>query len=280
MRRHSQHIGNKMVQRRGVALDVGLKRQRLAAAHNGNTVIAQRSRQQNFVSGLAIRSAKVDAVGNKSHATCVDEHAVAVALVHHFRVARDQLNTRLSCGFRHGRANALHVIHRVALFKHKSARQVLHARAACGNIVDGTADGKLADVAAGKEMGRYHKRVGRKRNTLVMRRSRQNGRIIAFQQNFIAIRLKEHFVDNALHHRSARAMPQHYCFIHQKPPCEKRKLAIVCASNVKCYLIFVFAQLHERLQRCRWLWHYTNVLVACLCLCATRMGTIHSRTCE
>ncbi|CRH71599.1 Uncharacterised protein [Chlamydia trachomatis] len=157
--------------------------------------------------------------------------------VHHFRVAGDQLNARLSCGFRHGRTNALHVIHRVALFKHKSARQVFHARAACGNIVDGAADGKLADVAAGEEMGRNHKRVGRKCKALVALRSRQNGCVIAFQQDFVAIRFKEHFVDNALHHRSARAMPQHYCFIHQKPPCEKRKLAIMYASNVKCYLI-------------------------------------------
>lgn len=57
------------------------------------------------------------------------------------------------------------------------------------------------------------------------------------------------------------------------------------ASNVKCYLIFVFAQLHERLHCGRWL-HGSRTarvaqltLAAPLHLCATRMSTERSHAC-
>ena len=217
MRRRRQHLGDEMVERGGVAFEAGREAQGLAAAHDGNAVVAQRAGDQHLIAGPTLRAAQLHARRQRSHAARVDEHAVAMATVDHLRVARHQRHARLASALRHGGADALEVLDGEALLQHEAHAQVAGRRAACGHIVHRAAHGKPPDVAAGKEMGRHHEAVRGERQPFARRRRGQHRGIVAAQQLFARISSEEHIVDDALHHRPAAAVPQHDRGIHNAP---------------------------------------------------------------
>ena len=212
-----QHVGDEMVERGGIAFKVGRERQRLAAAHDGDAVVAQRSSDQHLVARATPSAAQFHVRRQRSHAARVDEHAVAMATVDHLRVARHQRHARLAGALRHGGADALEVLDGEALLQHEAHAQVARRRAACGHIVHRAAHGKPPDVAAWEEMGRHHEAVRGERQPLARRRRGQHRGIVAAQQLFARISSEEHIVDDALHHRPAAAVPQHDRGIHNAP---------------------------------------------------------------
>ena len=126
--------------------------------------------------------------------------------VDHLRVARHDAHARFFGHFGHARANTLELIHRIALFKDEPAAQELRNGTAGCNIVHRTAHGQAPDIAARKELRGDHEAVGRKRDALTFRRFKARG-IIANAKLFTGIRLEEHLVDDALHHRTAASVP-------------------------------------------------------------------------
>ena len=180
-------------------------------------MIAQRAGDQHLVTWPALRAAQVDALGDGAHAARVDVHAVAVAAVHHLRVAGDQAHAGLLRTLGHGGADALEVLDGEALLQHEAAAEVARGGAARGHIVHRAADGEAADVAAGEEVGRHHEAVGRERQPLARHGGGQHRRIVAAQQLVAGVGGEEHVVDDALHHRAAAAVSQHDRGIHTTP---------------------------------------------------------------
>jgi hypothetical protein len=81
-------------------------------------------------------------------------------------------------------------------------------------IATRAAYGKAPNVAAGEKLRGDHKAVGGIRQPLSVLRQRQVRRIVAFEQLIRPIRFVKHLVDDALHHRAARAMPEQYRLVH------------------------------------------------------------------
>ena len=55
--RSLQHVGDQVVQRRRIAFNVGGERQRFAATHDGDAMVAKRSAHDHLVARLAVCSA-------------------------------------------------------------------------------------------------------------------------------------------------------------------------------------------------------------------------------
>ena len=95
MRRGGQYVGDQMVERRGVAFDIRGKVETLAAAHDGDAVIAERAAHEDLVAWFALRAAEVHARCQHTDTARVDVNAVAVAAIHHLGVTRHELDARL-----------------------------------------------------------------------------------------------------------------------------------------------------------------------------------------
>ena len=120
--RCGQNVGNQVVERRGVAFDRARKRQALALAHDGDAVVAQRTRYQNDIAGLAVGAAERHARGNLAHAGGIDIDTVGPAALNHFGVAGDNRHARLTRRLGHRLHNLAELIHGIALFEDKTAR--------------------------------------------------------------------------------------------------------------------------------------------------------------
>ena len=206
-----------MVERGGIAFKVGRERQRLAAAHDGDAVVAQRAGDQHLVARATPSAAQFHVRRQRSHAARVDEHAVAMATVDHLRIARHQRHARLTGALRHGVADAPKIVDGETLFQNEAHAQVAGCRAARGHIVHRAAHGEPADVAAREEMRRHHEAVRGECQPLARRRRGQHGGIVAAQQLVARIGGEEHVVDNAFHHRTAASVSQHHRAIHNAP---------------------------------------------------------------
>ena len=170
-----------MVERRGVAFDGARKRQTLALAHDGDAVVAQRTRYQNDIAGLTVGAAERYARGYLAHAGGIDVDAVGPAALDHLGVARDYGHARLARRFGHRLHNLAEPIHGIALFEDKAARQVAHVGARGRDVVDGSAHGEAADVATGEELRRDYKAIGR-HGDAPARGQRGDAGIVAFEQ--------------------------------------------------------------------------------------------------
>ena len=170
-----------MVERCGIAFDGARKRQTLALAHDGDTVVAQCSRHQNDVAGAAVGAAERHARGYLAHAGGIDIDAVGPAALDHLSVARDYGHARLVRRLGHRLHNLAEPIHGIALFEDKAARQVTHVGARGRDVVDGSTHGEAADVATGEELRRDYKAVGR-HGEAPARGQRGDAGIVAFEQ--------------------------------------------------------------------------------------------------
>lgn len=170
-----------MVERCGIAFDRARKRQALALAHDGDAVVAQRTRYQDDIAGLAVCAAERHARRHLAHAGGIDIDAVGPAALDHLSVARDYGHARLARRLGHRLHNLAELIHGIALFKDKAARQVAHVGARGRDIVNGSAHGEAADVATGEELRRDYKAVGR-HGDAPARGQRGDAGIVAFEQ--------------------------------------------------------------------------------------------------
>ena len=218
-RRGGKHIGYQMVEGSSVAFHIGGKRERLAAAHDRDTVIPKRPRDKHNIPRLTRSAAEVDSGCHDAHTARIDKHAVAMPPVDYLRIAGDQLDASLFRGFGHACADAAQIIHRITLFEHEPTAQIERASATRGDVVNRPADGKATDVSAGKEMGRHHETISRERKATAALELRdlQHGSIITTPQFVARIRFEKHFVYDALHHRAATSVAEKHRLLHSAP---------------------------------------------------------------
>ena len=117
-----KHIGNQVVERRGVAFDGARKRQTLALTHDGDAVVAQCARHQDDVAGPAVCATERHARGYLAHTGGIDIDAVGPAALDHLSVARDYGHARFVRRFGHRLHNLVELIHGIALFEDEAAR--------------------------------------------------------------------------------------------------------------------------------------------------------------
>ena len=91
-------------------------------AHDGDAVVAQRTRYQNDIAGLAVGAAERYARGHFAHAGGIDVDAVGPAALDHFGVAGDDRHARLTRRLGHRLHNLMQLVHGIALFEDKAAR--------------------------------------------------------------------------------------------------------------------------------------------------------------
>ena len=214
MRCRLKHGGDEVVERRRVGGKGGGEGKALALRDDADAVVAQGAGDEHLVAGLAVASRQVDAGRDEAHACGVDEHAVGMAALDDLRVAGHDGHARLGGRLRHRAHNLAQLVHGIALFEHEAAGEVLHLGARGGHVVDRAAHGKAADVPAGEELGRHHERVGAHGDALASQG--HDARVVAGKGGLVGELVKEQVVDEALHHRAARAMAQTYLgvFLH------------------------------------------------------------------
>jgi len=138
---------------------------------------------------------------------CVDEEAVALALVDHFGVARHQLYARRAARPGHRGGDAPQVVHRQPFFEDEARRQVQRLRPAHRQVVDRAVHGQAADVAAGEEQRADHKRVGSEGQPRPV--DIQHGLVVERGQRWIVEERHEQVLDQVGGEPPAAAMPQH-----------------------------------------------------------------------
>ncbi len=197
-------------------------------------MVSQRAAHEHRIARANLSPAQVHAFGQRADATGVNVDAVAVAPIHHFGVAGHEAHAGLLCRLGHGSANATQVFHGKALFQNEGAGEIQRTGAGGGHVVYRAAHSQAADVATGEEVRRHHETIGGIRQTLAGRKGRQGRGVIAAQKLVAAVGLEEHLVDDALHHRAAGTVAQHYLLV-----CHYRCLPVVVSTSLPFFTPFV-----------------------------------------
>ena len=119
--RRGDNLGNKVVQRRRIGLDIGVEGKLFAATHDGNAVIAHSAGNQDLVAWFAVGAGKAYAFGDEADAAGVDEHAIAMAAVNHLGIAGNDVHAGFLRHFGHAFADALQIGDGIALFQDEAA---------------------------------------------------------------------------------------------------------------------------------------------------------------
>jgi hypothetical protein len=133
-----------------------------------------------------------------------DEHAVRLAALDDFGVARDDGDAGLARGRARAAGDALQVAQREAFFEDEARRQIQRSRAGHHHVVDRSVHRQRADVAAGKEEWRDDVAVGRDHHPAVLHVA--GGLVVAAVDSRRSERLQGEFVDELVHRPPARAV--------------------------------------------------------------------------
>ncbi len=144
---------HRLPERRAVGADIRLDAVCIPRQQDGAAVTSHVARHDDVVSrpcqltgGFCLRQ-------QLAHAGGGDEESVTLSLAGHLGVAGHETDAHLLRGFLHGRGDFLQLVHGEALLDHEGTGHVQGPCAHAGQVVDGAADGKLADVSA-REKGR------------------------------------------------------------------------------------------------------------------------------
>jgi hypothetical protein len=184
-------------------------------------MIAETPVHQHDVARPRQMRSKIYSAGDHADPRGRHEQLVACALLHDLRVSRDDLDARLGGRSRHGVGDLSKGVDGDALLDDHRAGKIQRLRAADREIVDRSANGELADVAARKEQGIDDKRVGRERQLIAMHGERgkiEAGLILQHGRRGPVEGRDEHVVDQVLHCLAAAAMRQ--CHLRHEHPAE------------------------------------------------------------
>ncbi len=167
-------------------------------------MIADAAAEQHGIARTRPIRRDLDAGRNHAHPGRCDEHAVALAPLHHLGIAGDDGHAGRFGGGRHRLHDRSKVGQRKALFEDHPTRQIEGPGAGHGDVVDRAVHGEGTDVAAGKEQRRNDKTVGRHHHPASLHL--EAGLVVALgEPGIIEVRL-EQFLDQLRHRPAARAV--------------------------------------------------------------------------
>jgi hypothetical protein len=159
-------------------------------------VIADRAREEDAVAGLRTAEGRAhapDAGGG-------DEQAVGATALDHLGVAGDDSDTgRLGCA-RHRPRDAAEIIQWETLLDHEACAEPHRLGPCHGEVVDGSVDGQLADVAAREEERLDHERIGGEREPV------GDGRIAELVEHRVGELFHEEALDEPSRRLATRAV--------------------------------------------------------------------------
>ena len=114
-------------------------------------MIAKRATDQQHITRAESLCTPVNVGGDRPHTGGVDEQLIRGATLHDFGIASHNGDTCFARGCCHAVNNGFQCLHRQTLFEDKTAGEVAWNSSADRDIVSRTADGQLANIAAGEE---------------------------------------------------------------------------------------------------------------------------------
>ena len=211
-----EHGLDQFGQRGAIALQRALETEPLADRHDRHAVPAEVAAQQDRVAGLDPGGRDLDALRHPADAGGVDEDAVALAAIDDLRVAGDDPHAGRPGGLGHRSHDAAKRFHRQPLFEDEARAEVGRLGPGHRQVVDRSADGQRADVAAGKEQrvddeavgGEGQPRAGGRQHGGVVRGRRgDEGRGERGEGTFRCTeRRQEHALDQVPHQPAAAAV--------------------------------------------------------------------------
>ncbi len=214
-----QHHPRQIVQRCGVAFEHRFEFDPFANRQDGDPMIAEGARNQDFVARPGIADGEAASLGQDSHARGGDEDLVALATIDHLGIAGDDRYAGFGAGFAHGGHDPPQVGHRQTFLQNKCGRKIERRGAADGQIVDRAMHGQSADVAAGEKRRPDHEGIGCQRDpggaVPVAARGAQSQCGLVFQNRWRlgTIALHEHPLDQVGGQRSAAAVAQQHVLV-------------------------------------------------------------------
>ena len=114
-------------------------------------MIAKRATDQQHITHAESLCTPVNVGGNCPHSGSVNEQLVCCTTLHDFGIASHDGDACFARGCCHAVNNGFQCLHRQTLFEDKTAGEVAWNSPADRYVVSRTADGQLADIAAGEE---------------------------------------------------------------------------------------------------------------------------------
>jgi hypothetical protein len=218
-RRRGEQCVDKLVQRRAIALDWRIERHVAPRAENGGAVIAETPVHQHNVARPRQLRSEIYSAGDHTDPRGRHEKLVACALLHDLRVSGDDLHARIGGCSRHGSGDLSKSVDGDAFLDDHCAGKIQRLRAADREIVDRSAHGKFANVAARKEQRIDDERIGRESQLIAMHGERgeiEPGLILEHGWRGSVESRDEHVVDQILHCLAAAAMRERH-LRHEHP---------------------------------------------------------------
>ncbi len=172
--------------------------------HDGDAVIADGPREQDRVARPRAIAGDLNPGRHDADAGGVKEQSVGLAALDHLGVAGNDCDAGGARRLAHRTGDALEIGERESLLDDEAGGKIKRARAAHGDVVDGAVDGERADIAAGEEQRRDHKRIGRHHHA--PGRHVEGSLIVAARQHRIVEGRTENLLDQLLHGAAARPM--------------------------------------------------------------------------
>ena len=224
----ASNVAIRSMEGRTIACDRRLQSKIAACSENSRPVVAEQAVDQNHVARPGAMGAEVDILADRADAGRRDEHLVARGLVHDFGVARDDLNPGLMRGAGHRTRNLPDELDRQPFLDDDRTGEIERHRAPDREIIHGSTDGELSDIAAGEDQGIDDERIGGESQAITMTgkyREIEPRLVIERRKQRVVERLQKYVVDEIFHRLAAAAMGKRYrrhMDLAARPPGNKR----------------------------------------------------------
>ena len=185
----TQNRFDESVQWRRVAGDLGLKFQTFAHGHDSDAVNRDRAAHDDLVADFARAGSIFTPCGIIPMPEVLIKILSALPRSTTFVSPVTKFDTGLRSRFAHRLNDPSEVLHCHPLFQDKTHRKIKRTRAAHGEVVDGSVNRQLSDVATGKKDRGYDIRIGAEGNLFAVQR--ENRAVVQRLEQRVA-KLREH----------------------------------------------------------------------------------------
>ena len=186
-----------------------LERKIATRRQDRGAMIAEQPIDEDGVAGFGTMRAEIEAGTDHADPGGIDEELVASAAVDDLGIAGDDGHARRRRRLGHGAGDAAQERDLDTFLDDDAARKIERLGAADGEIIDGAADGKLANVAAGKFQRIDHEGIGGEGEPIAMQREigqRKARLVFERYQRRILEGADEDIVDEIAHRLAAATM--------------------------------------------------------------------------